>query len=109
MQKISSRSIEVGSGYTRGNKWLSASKKVKEGKMIKIELELEGNIVKNAIISGDFFAYPPEIIEEMEAKVQGCELSKVLEVIEHYRDRVKLVGVKFDDLKELIRTIVEKN
>jgi len=75
--------------------------------MIKVELEVEGDVIKNAIISGDFFAYPPEVIEEMEDKMRGRELSKVLEVIERYRDRVKLVGVKFEDLEELVRAIIK--
>jgi len=76
--------------------------------MIKIELEVEENKVENVIISGDFFAYPAEAIEEMENQIRGCELSKLLEVVERYRNRVKLVGVRFDDLRELVETVIKK-
>jgi len=77
--------------------------------MIKVELKVDKGIVKDAIISGDFFAYPSEMIEEIETKILGHKIDEILEIVERYRNRVKLVGVKFDDLKELLELLIRKS
>ena len=102
-----SRSIRVKSGYTGDSMLLEASKKIKGGKMIKVELEVVKNVIKRMVISGDFFAYPPEAIEEIERSVEGHVVDDVIRIIDCYKNRVKFVGVDFNDLKELLVSIIE--
>jgi hypothetical protein len=44
--------------------------------MIKIELELKDNRISNARISGDFFMYPEEAIDELERAIEGVEAKR---------------------------------
>jgi len=104
----SSRSIGVGSGCIGDNRWLSASRKIKGGKMIKVEVKVIDDRVEDVIISGDFFAYPAEAIEDMEKDMKGLSLVKLPEIVENYRSKVKLVGVTLDDLKTLIEELVHR-
>jgi lipoate-protein ligase A len=50
--------------------------KVPNGKLLKIFLEDDGGKIRNVKITGDFFLYPEENIEKLEAHLAGCELSK---------------------------------
>jgi len=76
--------------------------------MIKVEIMVAGNRVEDVIISGDFFAYPAEAIEDMEKDMKGLSLVKLPEIVENYRSKVKLVGVTLDDLKTLIEELVHR-
>jgi len=76
--------------------------------MIKVEIMVAGNRVEDVVISGDFFAYPAEAIEDMEKDMKGLSLVKLPEIVENYRSKVKLVGVTLDDLKTLIEELVHR-
>lgn len=49
--------------------------KVPNGKLLKIFLEEENGKINSVKITGDFFMYPEEHIENLEASFKGCELS----------------------------------
>ena len=51
--------------------------KVKEGKVVKVEIEYN-DIIKNIRITGDFFLHPEDIMEEIE----GCIIGRVKTVSE---------------------------
>jgi len=50
---------------------LRAEYKVKGGKLIKVALEVEGDVIKSAKICGDFFLYPEDAIEEIERSLKA--------------------------------------
>ena len=106
MPGSSSRSTGARSGST-GGRVLSASRKVIGGKMVKVEVELVGRRVRRVTISGDFFAYPAEVIEEMEREMTGADVGELPSVVDRYRGRVELVGITLEDLRELLRQLAE--
>jgi len=72
---------------------------------LKVEMTMnvsEGRIV-NVTISGDFFAYPSETLEELELEIRGKTVEEALKIIDGYEGRVKLVGASLQDVKQLIR------
>ena len=86
-------------------KTLSLVKRSSRGKTIKIDLTIdeENKVIKDIVVSGDFFAYPPEKLEELEDKLKNKHVSEVDRVIDGYRDILELVGAPLDDLKELVK------
>ncbi|MEK7524443.1 MAG: lipoate protein ligase C-terminal domain-containing protein [Patescibacteria group bacterium] len=48
--------------------------KVPNGKLLKISLEDHDGKIDSIKITGDFFMYPEEHIEKLEASLKGCEL-----------------------------------
>lgn len=75
------------------------------GKTLKVEMTMnvsEGRIVK-ITISGDFFAYPSETLEELELEIRGKTVEEALKIIDGYEGRVKLVGASLQDVKQLIQ------
>jgi len=66
-----------------------AEYKVKGGKLIKVQLFKKGDEIEKIKITGDFFLYPEELIEELEEALTGCLLNE-------------------SDLTTLVKTLVEK-
>jgi lipoate-protein ligase A len=50
--------------------------KVPNGKLLKIFLEDADGKIVSLKITGDFFLYPEEHVEKLEAALAGCELHK---------------------------------
>ncbi len=45
-------------------------------KLVRIDVEFDGNTIKNAHISGDFFIYPEEAIEKIEKDLIGLPVDE---------------------------------
>ncbi|MEM2192101.1 MAG: lipoate protein ligase C-terminal domain-containing protein [Candidatus Hadarchaeales archaeon] len=54
--------------------------------VIKVALEREGDKISRLSISGDFFMYPEEALEEMEKMLVGTEITreKIMEKIKEF-------------------------
>jgi len=85
-----------------------ALKKVPGGKTIKIEVEIVNKVIERVMISGDFFAYPPSLIEDIESELEGkkAEFKTIERILDMFRCKGKLVGVSFNDLEQLFREII---
>lgn len=83
----------------------SKYRKVPGGKGVKVEVEAEDCRIRKIVISGDFFAYPEDIVEELEMALRGSELGDVAKVIGSFRSRGRLVGIGWDDIFELIASL----
>ena len=80
-------------------------KKISGGKSIKIDLEIiDGKIVK-FILSGDFFAFPNEKLEEMEKKIIGKSIDEAEKIINEYKYKINLIGISFNDILSLLNEI----
>lgn len=80
-------------------------KKISGGKSIKIDLEIiDGKIVK-FILSGDFFAFPNEKLEEMEKKIIGKNIDEAEKIINEYKYKINLIGISFNDILSLLNEI----
>ena len=86
--------------------------KVPQGKLLKISLEADDNqqIIKNIIISGDFFAYPEESIQRLEEilkdeKLEKNHLSTIISSFISSND-VQFIGINAEALTEGIMRCV---
>ncbi|MCS7098416.1 MAG: hypothetical protein NZ922_05530 [Candidatus Methanomethyliaceae archaeon] len=79
-------------------------KKVEGGKLVKVKILEEEGIIKEIRIAGDFFVHPEEAIEELEEFLKGIPLNKVRDRIREFMNekKIRLVGLKIDDLVEVI-------
>ncbi|RLG45143.1 MAG: hypothetical protein DRN92_07075 [Thermoproteota archaeon] len=84
--------------------------KIPGGKTVKVELKIREGIIERAIISGDFFAYPSSIIEDIESELEGkrAEFEAIKKVLEKFREKGKLVGIPFNDLERLFEQVITK-
>jgi lipoate-protein ligase A len=55
-----------------------ASRKVREGKLVKVEVEY-GEVIRNLRITGDFFLHPEEILEKIEKSLLGLKKNAGIE------------------------------
>jgi len=87
-----------------------AELKVIGGKLIRISFLLEDNKIFNMKITGDFFLYPEEGIEELERRLNGIEAKakKIQEIIiGFFNEGFVIVGAKSDDFTKAI--LIAKN
>jgi lipoate-protein ligase A len=50
----------------------TVTRKVKGGKLVRLELRFEEDTVDLARLTGDFFIHPEEAIEPIEASIRAC-------------------------------------
>jgi hypothetical protein len=80
--------------------------KVPQGKLLKISLEYneKNNIIKEIQITGDFFAYPEEAIEQMEAALKNTlvERNHLLEKIRSiiHENNIQFIGLDAEGLTQ---------
>lgn len=85
-----------------------AKQKVKEGKVVKVEVDCD-ELIRNVMITGDFFLHPEDILEEIEKSMVGLErnadeetiISNILKVIAE-RD-VQMIGISPGSIARLIK------
>ncbi len=98
-------------GFIKGDlymyKRVSVSKKRVGGKMVCVDLVIDETLtIRDIVISGDFFAYPSESIEELEGMLRGLSIEDAIKVIE--REPIVLVGVSKEDLIELFKEAMHR-
>lgn len=88
---------------------LEASRKVPDGKMVEIHLEIQDSEVSEAKIRGDFFLEPPEKLEELEGRLEGLETNagkeKIIEQLEEVE--ADLIGFSREDIAEAFREAIK--
>lgn len=81
--------------------------KVKEGKVVKVEIECN-ELIRNVRITGDFFIHPEDILDEIEKSIIGLERSASIETItSNIRNRiadrdVQMIGIGPESIALLI-------
>ncbi len=86
----------------------NAKQKVREGKLVKVEVEYDKSITKLKI-TGDFFIHPEDILEKIEKSILGLEkevskealASKIREIAE--ANDAQMIGVSPGSLAQVIR------
>ncbi len=86
---------------------LKVSKKVPGGKLVRMDIQFEG-VLKRVKITGDFFMYPEEALEELERALEGAPLEELEKRMQKVFDAraVTLLGVTVQDLASLIKESV---
>ena len=78
--------------------------KVPNGKLLKISLDYNDDIISKIRIMGDFFAYPEEAIEIMENELKNSSLNrksllkKINSVIKE--NKIEFIGLNAEGLTE---------
>ena len=77
-------------------------KRSKAGKTLIVDVEFVGDRIAGIVISGDFFAYPEEVVEKLEEELRNKRVSEVGDFLKRHEGRVVLVGVTMNDIVEAI-------
>ena len=85
----------------------AVTRKVKGGKLVRVKVRSECGIIEDVKITGDFFAYPEEGLEEMEGELRDTPIGKVREVLESAIGGITLIGMSREDLVEMIEECLE--
>ncbi len=73
------------------------------GGLLRATYELKEGRLEQVELSGDFFCYPPEAVEELERRLEGAPLEKAGGVLEaFYATRVETPGVASSDWLQLL-------
>jgi hypothetical protein len=81
-------------------------KKVPNGKLLKVEIDVRDNKLKYIKIMGDFFAHPEDSIEKLEERLGGSAREQVEDKTRRFfmENTTTLYGV---DAKTIAETILE--
>ncbi len=88
--------------------WVTGVKRIQGGKTVKVDIRVYNGVIEDIVISGDFFAYPEEAIDQLEEELKGKKIEDVDKVLNKYRDHIELVGLTFHDLASLIRELIRR-
>ncbi|MFN3268478.1 MAG: lipoate protein ligase C-terminal domain-containing protein [Zestosphaera sp.] len=80
----------------------SLVKRLSGGKTIKVDLEVTGEVIKDVVISGDFFLYPEEYIHVIESELRGKKVSEVSKILSKFRDSVVIASASIEEFAEAI-------
>ncbi len=78
---------------------------VRREKTLELEALVENGRLRDVVITGDFFAYPPEAVEELEEELRGCRLEEALHKLSLFKDKVTLVGIDFDAIEKALKKV----
>jgi len=81
-----------------------AEARTKAEKLIEVIAEIHGNKIADIIISGDFFAIPPEIITQLEHALIGTKLEEesIRKTVSSVLKNAEIIGVSIDDIVSTI-------
>lgn len=84
------------------------------GGLVRVSLALDraANVIKSALITGDFFVFPSRAILDLEARLKGtvCADDEIRRIVHDYFEsrKVRIPGVTPDEVVELICEAVRK-
>jgi lipoate-protein ligase A len=85
-----------------------AKQKVREGKIVKVEVEYDG-FIKNLKITGDFFLHPEDVLDEIEKSLSGLEKEASVEAIASKIHTImaahdaRMIGVSPESIAEVLK------
>jgi lipoate-protein ligase A len=82
----------------------SAMIKVSGGKLLKVAVRSQGGTIEDIRITGDFFIYPEEALELLEAKLKGRMSRDVGEILKEEIKSLNVTIIGFK-LEQLIRML----
>ncbi len=77
--------------------------------LIRIEFDVAEGRVRNVRLTGDFFMYPEEAVEELEAELEGAPLDELDGVVDAFFEAhpgVEMPYVTVEDFKMAIKKAV---
>ena len=88
---------------------LKGELKVKGGKLLKCSIIVENEKINQIKITGDFFMYPEEKIEEMEKMLIGKEIKEreIKKALDDFFLEVETFGASKEDFLEVIMMAIK--
>ncbi len=85
-------------------RWGRSIIRSRAGKTLIIDLLVDTHgVIRKCFISGDFFAYPETLINDIEKKLPGCRLGDALTIIMRFVENSSLLGITVKDLLDGLR------
>jgi len=81
----------------------------REGKTLKVEIESTENKISKIVISGDFMAFPPKVIEELESSLQGRMMEEVEDTVMKVLRGAQLLGITPEEIVGTIKEILSSH
>ncbi|MFW5991323.1 MAG: lipoate protein ligase C-terminal domain-containing protein [Candidatus Nanoarchaeia archaeon] len=83
--------------------------KVPKGKLLRLQVSLENDIISSIKISGDFFAHPERAIEEIEELLAGKRIAEVEKELSKFikKNNIELIGFEAGDLTKALERIAK--
>ncbi|CAG0986481.1 hypothetical protein METP3_02389 [Methanosarcinales archaeon] len=83
--------------------------KVKEGKIVKVEVELDFDVIKKLRITGDFFLHPEEVLDDIEKSMTGLKkdvsfdtiVFKIQNIVKDHN--TQMIGISPESIAEVLR------
>ncbi len=81
-----------------------AEHKIKGGKLIQCEIDLEEGKLSRVRFYGDFFMHPETAVEELENRLEGMTMDQATVEVEKYfsHRQVKMFGVSVRDFSNIL-------
>ncbi len=78
--------------------------KVPEGKLLRIDLERDGEVIKDIRIRGDFFIHPEDSITEIEDILKGTAIKDIGKRLSGLFEskKIHVIGFGINDLENAI-------
>ena len=91
---------------------ISIDYKANGEKLLRIDVEIKDNKIRNIIITGDFFTHPEDVILKIEEALKGTEVERKI-ILEKIRAVIKenharLIGLSPESIAEAIIRAKEK-
>ena len=78
-------------------------------KTLIMDITIENEKIKEIIISGDFFANPPEEIDNLQKDLVSKTLKEAIEQLSKYKEKIELLGISWIDIEEVIKEAYYKH
>ncbi len=85
-----------------------AERKVRGGKLLRVSVDRQADLIRSVKITGDFFIHPEEDLEKLEEAARGLPLNRPDKLEEAFHRVVRengtqILGFSIEDLTELMR------
>jgi lipoate-protein ligase A len=81
--------------------------KIKNGKLLQIEADLDNDTITSITITGDFFIHPESAIDGIEATLKNSTIRQARERLETFirENDVKIIGFSVTDIITILEEI----
>ncbi len=84
-----------------------AERKVRGGKLLRVSIDHQAELIRSVRITGDFFIHPEEDLEKLEEAAKGLPLDRPDKLEEAFRlvvrqNGTQILGFCIEDLTELM-------
>ncbi len=87
---------------------VSATLRLGKTVTIRLRVDVDSCRVEEARVTGDFFVYPPEVLEEFEARLRGCRGPSCFEEAARVLGGAAIVGFTVESLLEALEALYGK-